>query len=1074
MTMDVGTNSNAEPNPKVSAAAGSANPADSATPPPLEGAVMKALGDIENNSKEPYNGKEQQPTLELSAQLEEIAALSRRNTAAAVTNDVAPNVELPVPANAAAPKEMPAESSEKDVMSCRGVRYSQGEGRYATENLTISKSGDFLQWFYDLPVSSKQLIGLISSEVISVIGLVGAGSLLIISGARQQLLKQAAAELSVMDIQYSIKVNQMGFGFRGQSENTAIVELAEGIAKQPDEVSSEQRSTVRKILQGEIEARNIEYATLVGIDGKIIVNAQTDRTGEEFNPYDLVSRVVSQKQQLKLNGLVERSELQRQNFELSTEGDTALIRYVATPVFAQNKPDELVGVLIAGDVVNGKSTIVETSVQVFGTGYDAIYLFDGNDTFQLAASADLDEGEDEIELGEEIYDEAILNLAVQNQGKAVSTRLVEPGGSAYAMSAKTLDDINGEPIGVLVRGTSESNLQTLINRSLQIQFAIVLLAILADILLAQLLGRAVASPIKRLQQATEAFSGGNRQIKADVFASDEVGQLAAAFNDLTAKVAQSEGTLINQASIQEEAARRSSQLASLTSDLRKNNIDQDRIFSIAVNEIRKAIEADRVVVYRFNEDWSGEIVSESVAMGWPAALGANINDPCFANNYVDKYRQGRVQVTNNIFEAGLTACHLGQLKPFKVQANLVAPIVIVENGELLGLLVAHQCSGPRNWSELDISFFKQAALQVGLSVEQMGLFNQKQQAQLEAEALSEERRQRQETLQMELLSLLDDVEGAARGDLTVRADVSAGEIGTVADFFNAIIESLRQIVTQVKTSAVQVNTSLGDNEAAMEALAEDALKQAERTTKTLDSVETMTMAITHAADRAQQAAVVAREASQTAETGGAAMDLTVQNILALRTTVGETAKKVKRLGESSQQISKVVSLINQIATQTNLLAINAGIEAARAGEEGQGFAAVAEEVGELAARSAAATQDIERIVDSIQRETADVVEAIESSTSQVVEGTRRVDEAKQSLTRMMEVSQQIDALVQTISAATVSQVETAADVSTLMQEISLVSERTSSSSKAVSDALKQTVTVAKELELSMAAFKVDE
>ncbi|MEO0394726.1 MAG: methyl-accepting chemotaxis protein [Cyanobacteria bacterium P01_A01_bin.137] len=388
--------------------------------------------------------------------------------------------------------------------------------------------------------------------------------------------------------------------------------------------------------------------------------------------------------------------------------------------------------------------------------------------------------------------------------------------------------------------------------------------------------------------------------------------------------------------------------------------------------------------------------------------------------------------------------------------------------------MAHQCSGPRDWSELDISFFKQAALQVGLSVEQVGLFNQKQQAQLEAEALSEERRQRQETLQMELLGLLDDVEGAARGDLTVRADVSAGEIGTVADFFNAIIESLRQIVTQVKTSAVQVNTSLGDNEMAMQVLAEDALRQADRTTKTLDSVETMTMAITQAADRAQQAAVVAREASQTAETGGVAMDLTVQNILDLRTTVGETAKKVKRLGESSQQISKVVSLINQIATQTNLLAINAGIEAARAGEEGQGFAAVAEEVGELAARSAAATQDIERIVDSIQRETADVVDAIESSTSQVVEGTRRVDEAKQSLARMVEVSQQIDALVQTISAATVSQVETAADVSTLMQEISLVSERTSSSSKNVSDALQQTVAVAKELELSMAAFKVDE
>ena len=1065
MAMDFGTNSNTEPKPEVGAVEGASKQSGLSKNNQPEGAVVKSVDDMQSNNDDLNPIKEQRSNLELSAQLEEIAAISRQSPA------------NPSPANGAATVTTPAASAgsgtqSEETMAYRGVRYAQGEERYSPEKLTVSQGSSLLQWFYDLPVSSKQLIGLISSEVISVIGLVGAGSLLIISGARQQLLGQSAAELAVTDIQYEIKVDQMGFGFRGQSENTAIVALAEGVAKNSAQVTAGQRSTVQNILQGEIEARNIEYATLVGIDGKIIVNAQTNRTGEEFDPYGLVSRVVSQKQQLSANGLVEQSELQRQGVELPTDGGKALIRYVATPVFAQGQANELVGVLISGDVVNGKTSIVENSVRAFGSGYDAIYQFEGDDNFQLAASADLDEGEDEIELGEDVYDEALLTLAVENQGEVVLQRLVEPGGDAYAMSAKTLDDINGDPVGVLIRGTSEAKLQQLINRSLQIQFLIALLAILADIFLAQLLGRSIANPIKRLQQATEAFAGGNRRVKADVFARDEVGQLAAAFNDLTGTVLRSEGTLIDQASDQAQAARRSSQLASLTSDLRKNNLDEDRIFSIAVNDVRKAIEADRVVVYRFDEDWSGEIVSESVALGWPAAIGTNIADPCFAKGYVEQYRRGRIQATSNIFEAGLTECHLGQLKPFKVQANLVAPIL--DSGELIGLLVAHQCSGPRDWSELDISFFKQAALQVGLSVEQVGLFNQRQQAQLEAEALSEERRQRQETLQMELLGLLDDVEGAARGDLTVRADVSAGEIGTVADFFNAIIESLRQIVTQVKTSAVQVNTSLGDNEVAMQALAEDALRQADRTTKTLDSVETMTMAITQAADRAQQAAVVAREASQTAETGGVAMDLTVQNILDLRTTVGETAKKVKRLGESSQQISKVVSLINQIATQTNLLAINAGIEAARAGEEGQGFAAVAEEVGELAARSAAATQDIERIVDSIQRETADVVDAIESSTSQVVEGTRRVDEAKQSLARMVEVSQQIDALVQTISAATVSQVETAADVSTLMQEISLVSERTSTSSRNVSDALQQTVAVAKELELSMAAFKVDE
>ena len=208
--------------------------------------------------------------------------------------------------------------------------------------------------------------------------------------------------------------------------------------------------------------------------------------------------------------------------------------------------------------------------------------------------------------------------------------------------------------------------------------------------------------------------------------------------------------------------------------------------------------------------------------------------------------------------------------------------------------------------------------------------------------------------------------------------------------------------------------------------------------------------------------------------GEEAMDLTVGNILDLRQTVGQTAKKVKRLGESSQQITKAVSLINQISQQTNLLAINAGIEAARAGEEGQGFAAVAEEVSELAVRSAAATEEIERIVETIQKETSDVVVAIEQSTSQVVEGTRRVEEARASLSQMMTISQRLDEMSRVISQATGSQVETSAAVSALMKKVAQVSRRTSDSSRAASENLKQTVTVAQDLQQKVATFTLDE
>jgi methyl-accepting chemotaxis protein len=450
-------------------------------------------------------------------------------------------------------------------------------------------------------------------------------------------------------------------------------------------------------------------------------------------------------------------------------------------------------------------------------------------------------------------------------------------------------------------------------------------------------------------------------------------------------------------------------------------------------------------------------------------MGSMIEDPLRPES-VDRFREGHAIAMDDIATANLTKCHCEILDRLQVKANIVAPIM--RNGELIGLLCAHQCSGPRKWELEEVDLFRQLSAQIGYALDQAALLEQTDAARQQAEQLSEERRQQKEDLQLQLINLLGEVEGAVEGDLTVRADVTAGDIGTVADFFNSIVESLRDIVTQVKDSATQVNTSLGSDELAIRQLSEEAVRQANETSRTLSSVQQMVQSIQTVSSSARQAADVARSASMTAETGGMAMDLTVQNILNLRETIGETAKKVKRLGESSQQISKVVSLINQIATQTNLLAINAGIEAARAGEDSQGFAVVAEEVGELAARSAAATREIEQIVATIQRETSEVVEAMEQGTSQVVEGTRLVDNAKQSLEQILTVSRKIDDLVQSISEATVSQVETSQAVTNLMQDIVQAAGRTSQSSLSVSQSIRQTVDVAKQLQESVGTFKV--
>ncbi|MDZ8051445.1 MAG: methyl-accepting chemotaxis protein [Aulosira sp. ZfuVER01] len=580
------------------------------------------------------------------------------------------------------------------------------------------------------------------------------------------------------------------------------------------------------------------------------------------------------------------------------------------------------------------------------------------------------------------------------------------------------------------------------------------------------LAKRATKPILIATEAVSKLGDGQLNTRLEVQRADELGILSVNIN----RMAEQLQLLLRE---QEREAERVKVIADITLQIRKNLITED-IYTTAVNEIRQALKTDRVIIYQLNpENWDGVVVAESVSEDWPKMIGVRIDDPCFGECYVEHYQQGRVRAIANIYqEPNLSnaTCYINMLEQFAVKANLIAPITT--QGQLIGLLIAHHCESPRIWQQSEIDLFTKIAIQVSYALEQAKLLEELEKAKSAAQQDTQEERQQKEALQTQLLELLSNVEGAASGDLTVRADVTAGEIGTVADFFNSIVESLRDIVTQVKTAATQVNTAIGSNEAAIRQLAEEALTQAAEINRTLDAVDQMTHSIQAVAENAQQAAVIANNAAHTATKSGQAMDLTVQNILSLRETVGETAKKVKRLGESSQQISRVVSLINQIAVQTNLLAINAGIEAARAGEEGQGFAVVAEEVGELAVRSAAATQEIEQIVENIQRETSEVVQAMEVGTTQVVEGTRIVEDAKQSLNQILDVSRQIDELVQSISLATASQVETSQNVSNLMKAIVAVSQRTSDSSRQVSESLQQTVEISQELQETVGTFKV--
>jgi twitching motility protein PilJ len=342
----------------------------------------------------------------------------------------------------------------------------------------------------------------------------------------------------------------------------------------------------------------------------------------------------------------------------------------------------------------------------------------------------------------------------------------------------------------------------------------------------------------------------------------------------------------------------------------------------------------------------------------------------------------------------------------------------------------------------------------------------------EQKNLAQQQQEDKEKLEQEIYQLLDEVQGALDGDLTVRASLSSMEMSTVADLFNAIIDNLSDIAIRVKESSSQVSSSLGQNEQSIQQLAEQAIKETEETRKTLGSVEQMYISIEEVAENANQAAQFANDAYNVTQEGTQAIAETAQSIIGLRTTVGETAKKMKRLGESSQKISQVVSLIEEIALKTNLLAINASVEASRAGEQGQGFSIVAEQVGALAEQSATATKEISKIVEAIQQETQEVSEAMELGTTQVVESTRLVEDTQKRLQQVLERSQRINELMQSISQATISQTDTSRSLTELMQEIAQLAEQRLNASQEVAQSMQNNAQVAKQLESVVEQFKV--
>ena len=342
----------------------------------------------------------------------------------------------------------------------------------------------------------------------------------------------------------------------------------------------------------------------------------------------------------------------------------------------------------------------------------------------------------------------------------------------------------------------------------------------------------------------------------------------------------------------------------------------------------------------------------------------------------------------------------------------------------------------------------------------------------EARVRALESEQENKRNQEAILRLLNEMGNLADGDLTVQASVTEDVTGAIADSINFTIEELRTLVKGINSATDQVAKATTDAQAISNRLYEASQRQNKEIQQASASVLQMAQSINEVSQTASQSARVAQQSLAAAEKGGQAVQNQITGMNEIRSQIQDTAKRIKRLGESSLEIGEIVELISDITEQTNVLALNAAIQAASAGEAGRGFTVVAEEVQRLAERSGEATKQIDAIVKTIQADTQDAVAAMEKSTVGVVEGTKLSDAAGQALDEIRRVSRELAELIGGISAQTQKQSASVSDVTRGMQGILKITEETTEGTKQTNVSIGQLTKLAAELRSSVAGFKV--
>jgi twitching motility protein PilJ len=342
----------------------------------------------------------------------------------------------------------------------------------------------------------------------------------------------------------------------------------------------------------------------------------------------------------------------------------------------------------------------------------------------------------------------------------------------------------------------------------------------------------------------------------------------------------------------------------------------------------------------------------------------------------------------------------------------------------------------------------------------------------ETASQNEQNQAQNELNQAAILQLLDELADLADGDLRVQATVTENFTGAIADSINFSIDTMRTMVSRINETSAEVSTAADLTRSSVSQLSEASQRQAKEIADVSEAVNEMAVSIDQVSYNAAESSSVAERSVDIASKGAIVVQNTIGGMDKIRGQIQETAKRIKRLGESSQEIGDIVSLINDIADQTNILSLNAAIQASMAGDAGKGFAVVADEVQRLAERSGAAAKQISALVKTIQSDTNEAVSSMEQTTAEVVQGTRHAQDAGVSLGEIEGVSKTLAEIIENISDAARQQAASAGKISNTMKSIEEITSQTTEGTKLTATAVGNLADMTNDLRSSVTGFKL--